>query len=114
MSKGEYHFRTRITSRFVSVYDCEELEKSYDSCSDVEVVWGVEIETRDWGIKNITPYVDRVSLSIFDEDDNELCIDTDGDDDWKLDWEWGSDNREVIVPVTVMVCFEDKRITVEF
>tara|TARA_Y100001951_G_scaffold72494_1_gene59371 strand:- start:103 stop:486 length:384 start_codon:yes stop_codon:yes gene_type:complete len=127
MSKGEYHFRTYIKSRYVSVYDYDKwlaedpkiayhnnFPKSYDGCSDVEVVWGMEIETRDWGIKNITPYIDGVTLSIFDEDDNELCIDTDGDDDWSFDWEWGSDDRDVVVPVTVMVDFKDKRIVLEF
>ena len=132
MSTGDYRFITKIASRLVSVYDYdkyiaedperahhEKLPKSYNYCSGAEVVWGLYIETRDWGIKNITPYIDRVNLSIFDEDENELClsrVQTDEyvDDDWSVDWEWGSDNREAIIPVTVMVYFEDKRIIVEF
>jgi len=117
MSRADYHFKHTIKGNYVDVYDYREHfpSKEYDGCTDADVVWGLDIETRDWGVKCMTPYIDDVILTVFDVDENEFELQASKlGKDWIVDWEWITDNRETIIPDTVMVYFKDKRIVVGF
>ena len=86
---------------------------------DCSVEWDFTIEMRDWGVKDLSAYATKVSLSLFveyyDKDENihdeEIEVDLKG---WEIDSERNRDNGDIFNVQNVSVDFKEKVIKVEF
>ena len=86
---------------------------------DCIVEWNFTIEMRSWGVKDLSAYATKVTLSLmveyYDKDGNlqeeEIEVDL---KDWKIDNERNRDNGDMFKVQNVSVDFKEKLITVEF
>ena len=86
---------------------------------DCIVEWNFTIEMRSWGVKDLSAYATKVTLSLmveyYDKDENlqeeEIEVDL---KDWEIDSERNRDNGDMFKVQNVSVDFKEKLITVEF
>lgn len=77
---------------------------------DALIEWNFEIEKRDWGIKNVLMYVDKVNITIVYEDDDmkqhEETLDL---SDWKIE-----SNLDINIwcPQALELDFKKKEVTI--
>lgn len=96
-------FTTELTGIDVALYH---LPEDYES-KTVTVHWQVELECRDWGVKNILAYVTKVEAEI--ELESGLILND--FEDWEIESE--IEIGETIQVTDVQFDFSDKTITVQ-
>ena len=103
---GEESYVVRENLASVDAYECS-------------VEWDFTIEMRSWGVKDLSAYATKVSLSLFveyyDKDENlhdeEVEVDL---KDWEINSERDRDNGDMFNVQNVSVDFKEKLIIVEF
>ena len=105
-------FKHVLPALEVDIYDAP-MEWADKDCeiphSDATIHFGVDIETREYGIKGIYPYVSKIEISIGDEDHTFK----DDEDGWSIQEE-SNLSAGTVVPDRVDVDCEQKIITVIF
>ena len=105
------NFKHILPALEIDIYDAP-MEWADENCelmhSDATIHFGVDIESRGYGIKGISVYVSKIEMSIGD---NEFVFE-DGKD-WRIDENVERENGS-IVPDRVEIDYEQKIITVYF
>ena len=105
-------FKHVLPALEVDIYDAP-MEWADESCeiphSDATIHFGVDIESREYGIKGIHPFVCRIEMSIGDDD----FVFEDGEDGWTIQEETDLSNGAV-VPDRVEIDCEQNIITTYF
>lgn len=77
-------FKTNLTKKEVDLYNNPDIRDIAQVSAQID--WVLEIEKRDWGVKNILMYVEKVNISVTYEDEemntHEETIDV---SEWKID-----------------------------
>ena len=103
-------FKHVLPALEIDIYDAP-MEWADEDCemlhSDATIHFGVDIEAREYGIKGIHPYVNKIEMSIGDKD---FVFE---EDEWRIDIESDLSNG-VIVPDRVEIDYKQKIITTYF
>ena len=104
-------FKHVLPALEIDIYDAP-MERADEDCemphSDASIHFGVDIESREYGIKGIYAYVIKIEMSIGDNDF--VFVDGVG---WQITEDVDRENGS-IVPDRVEIDFEQKIITVYF
>jgi len=103
-------FKHVLPALEIDIYDAP-MEWADEDCemlhSDATIHFGVDIESREYGIKGISTYVNKIEMSIGD---NDFVFE---EDEWRIDVESDLSNG-VIVPDRVEIDYKQKIITTYF
>ena len=103
-------FKHVLPAKEIDIYDAP-MEWADEDCellhSDATIHFGVDIESREYGIKGIYTHVDKIEMSIGD---NDFVFEA---DDWRIEEELDLANGS-IVPDRVEIDYEQKIITTYF
>tara|TARA_Y100000310_G_scaffold124993_1_gene123840 strand:- start:2092 stop:2412 length:321 start_codon:yes stop_codon:yes gene_type:complete len=103
-------FKHILPALEIDIYDAP-MEWADEDCeilhSDATIHFGVDIETREYGIKGIYTYVNKIEMSIGD---NDFVFE---EDEWRIDVESNLANGG-IVPDRIEIDYEQKIITTHF
>ena len=106
------NFKRTIPAKDIDIYDAP-MEWADEECelmhSDADIHFGVDIESRSYGIKSINTYVSKIEMSVGDDD----LVFEDGDV-WTIEEESDMSNGGMIVPDRIEIDCEQKIITVYF
>ena len=106
------NFKHILPALEIDIYDAP-MEWADEDCeiphSDATIRFGVDIETREYGIKGINTYVDKIEISIGDND----FVFKDEEDGWRIEVESDLSNG-AIVPDRVEIDYKQKIITTYF
>ena len=104
-------FKHVLPAKEIDVYDAP-MEWADENCeiphSDATINFSVDIESREYGIKGIDTHVNKIEMSIGDND-----FVFEDDKDWRIDEHIDRENRS-IVPDRVEIDYEQKIITTYF
>ena len=104
-------FKHVLPAKEIDVYDAP-MEWADEDCelmhSDATIHFGVDIESRGYGIKGTSVYVSKIEMSIGDND-----FVFEDDKDWRIDEHIDRENGS-IVPDRVEIDCEQKIITTYF
>jgi hypothetical protein len=104
-------FKHVLPALEIDIYDAP-MEWADENCelmhSDATIHFSVIIESREYGIKSINTFVDKIEMSIGDND-----FVFEDDKDWRIDEHIDRENRS-IVPDRVEIDYEQKIITTYF
>lgn len=118
------NFETKLSGNNVTTFNVS--KKNHDVESDFTVDWSFDIEMRQWGVKSMYIYVNRVHGSInvnyWDDDDSlpvPILVDTNMPEHDGRKWGINVDKSELefgdcIQPKDVYIDYELKFITVNF
>ena len=105
-------FKHVLPAKEIDIYDAP-MEWADEDCeiphSDATIHFSVNIESREYGIKSINTFVDKIVMSIGDND----FVFEDEEDGWRIDEESDLSNGG-IVPDRVEVDYKQKIITTYF
>ena len=105
-------FKHVLPALEIDIYDAP-MEWADENCeiphSDATIHFSVNIESREYGIKSINTFVDKIVMSIGDND----FVFEDEEDGWRIDEESDLSNGG-IVPDRVEVDYKQKIITTYF
>jgi len=103
-------FKHILPALEIDIYDAP-MEWADEDCEmlhgDATIHFGVDIEEREYGIKGIHTYVNKIEMSIGDKD---FVFE---EDEWRIDIESDLSNG-VIVPDRVEIDYKQKIITTYF
>ena len=77
------------------------------------ILWRIDFEFRDWGLKGITVFTHRARLSIYTESGETEYIDTHILDGWTVE-DQGIDLNNELRPFTAEVDYNDKSIIIQW
>ena len=104
-------FKHVLPALEIDFYDAP-MEWADENCeiphSDATIHFGVDIESREYGIKGISVYVSKIEISIGDND-----FEFEDDKDWRIDEHIDRENGS-IVPDRVEIDYKQKIITTYF
>ena len=105
-------FKHVLPAKEIDVYDAP-MEWADENCeiphSDATIHFGVDVESREYGIKSIDTHVSKIEMSIGDND----FVFEDEEDGWRIDEESDLSNGG-IVPDRVEIDYKQKIITTYF
>ena len=104
------NFEHKLPAKEIDIYDAP-MEWADGNCevphSDATIHFDVDIESREYGIKGIYTHVNKIEMSIGD---NDFVFEA---DDWRMEEDLDLANGS-IVPDRVEIDYEQKIITVYF
>ena len=105
-------FKHVLPAKEIDIYDAP-MEWADEDCellhSDATIHFEVNIESRQYGIKSIGTHVNKIEMSVGDDD----FVFEDEEDGWRMDVESDLSNG-AIVPDRVEIDYEQKIITTYF
>jgi len=107
----------KLIEKGIKIDDKHPIENIGISACSVE--WSFSIEMRSWGVKTLSAYATKLTLTLMveysdkEDDDGEEEIEVDLSE-WEIDSDRETDNGDIFTVQNVQFHFEDKKINVEF